>query len=316
MSNLSIVTVALNRTAHLVQSAKCVSQSDVHDEHLILDFGSNPAVMREELPDDPRVRLVRCDWRGDWWLTHAYNLAFALAHGDWILKLDADALIPVNFLTTLMESQQSSGIDFLCDRLTVQDWKLPSSMFRTNGLFLVSRDALSAVRGFNPYIQGWGWDELDLYSRLFLAGFSSKRLPKDDVHSIDHSDAERQRVVKRGVSASRLKKAMNQKNMLVARQSYLMDLSWPGLDEYSLAFARDKTLPVLPARTLLNSAQVQALTRRCLQTLLSPGRFRRLFWRLQAYFGYGPFSEKLAQSYLADYGIDLALVASTDAVTQ
>lgn len=311
MNSLSIVTVVRNRTAHLILSAQHVAQSALHAEHLILDFGSDPVVMDEDLPDDPRVRLIRCDWRGGWWLTHAYNLAFSLAQGDWILKLDADALIPDDFLGKIIEAQQSNGADFLCDRLTVQDWKLPSSMFRTNGLFLVSREALHAVRGFNPYIQGWGWDELDLYSRLFLAGFSSQRLPIADVRSIDHSDDERQQSVSAAISATRLKKAMNQKNMLVAQQAYLTRLEWPDLDAYSVAFAKNRKPPVLVAQALLNSSEVRALAMRCSQTLLRPGHFQRLIWRLKACFGYGPYSEKSALSFLADYGIDLRLVVSS-----
>lgn len=309
MNSLSIVTVVRNRTAHLILSAQHVAQSALHAEHLILDFGSDPAVMDEHLPDDPRVRLIRCDWRGGWWLTHAYNLAFSLAQGDWILKLDADALISVDFLGKLIEAQQSNGADFLCDRLTVQDWKLPSSMFRTNGLFLVSREALHAVRGFNPYIQGWGWDELDLYSRLFLAGFSSKRLPIADVRSIDHSDDERQQSVSVAISATRLKKAMNQKNMLVAQQAYLTRLEWPDLDSYSLAFAHDHQPPNLPAISLLTPLQLHQLVIRCSQTLLRPGRFRKMLWRLLARFGYGPFSSRFAHSNLAEFGIDVSLVA-------
>ena len=309
MSSLSIVTVTFNRTDHLLRSALSVSLSDVHDEHLILDFGSNPAVVREQLPSDSRIRLIRCNWAGGWWLTHAYNLAFALARGEWILKLDADALLPKDFLAMLMDSQQVSGAHFFCDRLTVQDWKLPSSLFLTNGLFLVSRKAIRSVRGFNPYIQGWGWDEIDLYSRLFLAGFSSQRLPSASVKSIDHPDDMRQRVAKCGVSASRLKKAMNQKNMLVAKKSCLIELDWPDLDSYASSFTSHQQPPALQPQMVLDAVEVRDLAVRCSQTLLRPGFFRRIWWKLMSLFGDGPYATKSAKTFLAHYGIDLEIVS-------
>ena len=308
MSEISVVTVARDRTEHLLCSAELVAQSSIHREHLILDFGSTPEIDRHLLPADPRIRLIRCNWPGEWRLTHAYNLAFALSDGDWILKLDADALIPPGFLAQLASMQTPGRAQFLCDRLTVQDWKLPSSLFRTNGLFFVSRAALRAVRGFNPYVQGWGWDELDLYSRLFLKGFSAARLPQSSVNSLEHSDEQRQPGALSGISATRLKHATNQKNMLVAQQAYLQGLEWPDLGDYAAAFARDGQPPVIRSVPLLSEADLQKLARRCATTLYQPGPSRRLLWRLKALAGKGPWAAANARCFLEAAGINLELV--------
>ena len=308
MSDISVVTVTRNRTDHLIRSAELVAQSPIHREHLILDFGSTPEIDRRLLPSDLRIRLIRCNWSGDWWLTHAYNLAFALTDGDWILKLDADALIPPGFLVQLESMQRAGGAQLLCDRLTVQDWKLPSSLFRTNGLFFVSKAALKAVRGFNPYVQGWGWDELDLYSRLFLKGFSAARLPQASVSSIEHSDEQRQPTASAKISASRLKHAINQKNMLVSQQAYLQGLEWPDLDDYTAAFAHDEQPPAIRSVALLSAADLQKLARRCATTLYQPGPSRRMLWRLKALVGKGPWSAANARCFLEVAGINLRLV--------
>lgn len=105
MSEISVVTVARDRTEHLICSAELVAQSSIHREHLILDFGPTSENDHHLLPADPRIRLIRCNWADEWWLTNAYNLAFALIDGDWFLKLDADDLIPPDFLAQLASMQ-------------------------------------------------------------------------------------------------------------------------------------------------------------------------------------------------------------------
>ena len=177
--NISIVTVSMNRTEHLFQQARAVSELRDHSEHIILDFGSTTPISRDQLPSDERIRLHRAESpNGRWWLTHSYNLAFALAKGDYILKLDADIVPSQQFVDRLIERQAITNSHLMCNRLTIQDWNLPSELFTTNGLFFCKTTSLNEIRGFNPYIQGWGWDEIDLYSRFFLAGFPASRIPR------------------------------------------------------------------------------------------------------------------------------------------
>ena len=177
---ISIVTVSMNRTEHLLQQARAVSMLRGHGEHVILDFGSTTPISRDQLPGDERIKLHRVESpNGRWWLTHSYNLAFALASGDYLLKLDADILLSQHFIDAIFEQQAKNNAHLMCNRLTLQDWSLPSELFTTNGLFLCKQSSLAQIRGFNPYIQGWGLDEIDLYSRFFLAGFPASRIPQD-----------------------------------------------------------------------------------------------------------------------------------------
>tara|TARA_Y100000739_G_C20280116_1_gene316248 strand:- start:72 stop:299 length:228 start_codon:yes stop_codon:yes gene_type:complete len=74
VSEISVVTVTRNRTDHLFRSTELVAQSPIHREHLILDFGSTPEIDIRRLPSHLRIRLIYCNWSGDWRLIHAYKL--------------------------------------------------------------------------------------------------------------------------------------------------------------------------------------------------------------------------------------------------
>ena len=90
LETVSIVTVCMNRRAHLLVSADHVARWPHHQEHLILDWSGDHPLTRAELPADSRIRLVRFDGECQWHLSRAYNLALRLAQGDRLFKLDAD----------------------------------------------------------------------------------------------------------------------------------------------------------------------------------------------------------------------------------
>jgi hypothetical protein len=80
----------MNRLEHLLVTAERVSRWPVHREHVIVDWSSGVPVRRDQLPADPRIRLLRVDGERSWNLCRAYNFAVSRAQGEWILKLDAD----------------------------------------------------------------------------------------------------------------------------------------------------------------------------------------------------------------------------------
>jgi hypothetical protein len=168
---------------------------------------------------------------------------------------------------------------------------------------------LRSLAGFNPYIRGWGWDEIDLYSRFFLAGYNVARLPDHEVLCLDHGDAERvEHVQNARISASLVKKAMNQKNMDVAIQALLQKLCWPGFDDYVRSYEAQRTLPTLQPVDLIRDAMLRRLLRRCVATLYRPGAVRQKAWTFLARLGLGPYAPERAICLLRRFGIDLSLV--------
>ena len=78
-TDLSIVTVCMNRLDHLRSTAQHVAAWPAHQEHLIVDWSSAVPVRREQLPADPRIRLLRVEGEASWNLCRAYNFAVAQA---------------------------------------------------------------------------------------------------------------------------------------------------------------------------------------------------------------------------------------------
>lgn len=324
MVAVSIATVAMNRTEHLLQQARAVSKLPGHREHIIIDFGSKPPISRNKLPSDERIQLHRVDSpNGWWWLTHSFNLAFALASGDFILKLDADILPSQHFIDLLSEQQAATNAHLMCNRLTLQDWSLPSDLFTTNGLFLCKRSSLAEVGGFNPYIQGWGWDEIDLYSRLFLAGFPACRIPQDGLDLIHHENDVREHPVSTTglqliglpqttldqVSATRRMQAQNEKNRQIAVASIKKQAKWPSLEDYRSAYLESSHLPSLPKVYLFDEKERQSLAAALRHQLLKPSRRENLLWRVAKKIGFGPYTHAATQALLDACNIDLGLVA-------
>lgn len=182
----SIVTAVRDRSRQLQTSAGAISRFGNHAEHLILDWSSQRPVRRRDLPDDDRIRLVRVEGEGQWWLSRAYNLAFRLAGGRWILKADADAVLEKTFFDAFAPAAATLQIRHLVGGLAGE------GCLDDLGLFAVEREALLGVGGFNPALYGWGFDDLDLFERLFLRpGTTLAQLPGQGVRSLSHGVAQR-----------------------------------------------------------------------------------------------------------------------------
>lgn len=322
--NVSIVTVSMNRTDHLLQQAAAVSTLQGHQEHIIIDFGSSTPISRDQLPNDERIQLHRVESpNGRWWLTHSFNLAFALASGDCILKLDADILPSQHFMDALFMEQFATGAHLMCNRLTLQDWSLPSELFTSNGLFLCKKTSLARVGGFNPYIQGWGWDEIDLYSRFFLAGFPASRIPRDGLVLLQHDNALREHPVSTTclqrcglpqktldqVIATRRLQAQNEKNRRIAVASIKKQIRWPSLEDYAEAYHEFSRLPALSNVSLFDEQEKESLTAGLRYLLLKPSRMANLRWRVAKKLGFGPYTPAKTKALLDGCNIDLGLVS-------
>lgn len=174
---LSIVTVVMNRLAHLLETAPRISRWPVHQEHLILDWSSDAPIQRPSLPADPRIRLVRVEGERLWHLTRAYNLAIRLARGPLILKLDADCWI---------DDPASAWLP----QLPPGGYQRSATGGGLNGIVLIRQQDVLAVGGFHEGLQGYGHDDKDLYGRLDR-GLTCAALPAEHLHTLEHGDAER-----------------------------------------------------------------------------------------------------------------------------
>jgi hypothetical protein len=178
VNSISVVTVCMNRREHLLVTAAKVAAWACHGEHLIVDWGSREPLRREDLPADPRLRLLRVEGEKRWNLCRAYNFAIAQAGGTAILKLDADCW---------------PAADFDPEQLLAEGpvWMGAEGEGRL-GQFLMARERFEALGGFNEYLRGWGFDDKDLRGRLACqAGVPLRPIPAGWIGVIPHSNEER-----------------------------------------------------------------------------------------------------------------------------
>jgi hypothetical protein len=184
MKDLSIVTVCMNRQEHLLATAPKVAAWPHHGEHLIVDWSSTVPVRREELPADPRIRLLRVEGETGWNLCRAYNFAVAGCSGEWVVKLDAD----------VWPTQAFDPFE-LADRLTTEVGSIcafGSGPEGRKGQFLMERQLFQGVGGFNEFLVGYGFDDKDLRARLEVQqGIGVGSLPPGALEVIEHSNEER-----------------------------------------------------------------------------------------------------------------------------
>jgi hypothetical protein len=175
-----------NRRDNLRKSAAAISHNGHHQEHLILDWSSQPAVDVGDLPDDPRIRLVRVEGERSWWLSRALNRAMAEARGSWLLKVDADCVLEAPFFRALDPAAASLQIAALPGAPRADQF--PALW----GLFGVDANLFALAGGFNEYLHGWGYDEIDLFERLLLiSGSRLALLPQAGVTDLAHGDRQR-----------------------------------------------------------------------------------------------------------------------------
>ena len=172
----SIVTVAMNRTEHLLQTAPRLAAWPCHAEHLVVDWSSATPIRREQLPADPRLRLLRVEGERQWCLSRAYNFAVQQAAQPLILKLDADCWVAD-------PSAPWSPLPAGCYRRTGSGGGL-------NGLVLIRRSDFFAVGGFHELLCGYGFDDKDLYQRLERQ-LECERFTAGLFATLEHGDGER-----------------------------------------------------------------------------------------------------------------------------
>ncbi len=182
----SLVTCCMNRNDHLLRTLPTWLVHQEIDEIVIVDWSSEIPVaisLDEAGIRDPRVRILRVEDEGSWILSHAYNVGFRATTKDKIVKVDSDIILNAEFF-----NRNSMGVG----KLTAGNWRqAESGQSHVNGFFVVGREDLMAVNGFNERIVTYGWDDDDLYDRLTDSGVERVDVDPDTIRHIDHSDTRR-----------------------------------------------------------------------------------------------------------------------------
>jgi hypothetical protein len=176
-NGISVVTVSMNRTYHLIQSIPTWKRAlrNHTNEIIVLDWGS-------EIPIEDiwgGIKLLRVFYKY-WHLSLAYNIAVQCSKYNKILKLDADDILKEDFF-------EKNVLDV--GTFLTGDWKLARNENEThlNGIVFIDRELFFKIAGYNEMIQTYGYDDTDLYERASEHSVK-KSIDLNTVSHIAHSD--------------------------------------------------------------------------------------------------------------------------------
>lgn len=183
---ISLVTCCMNRSDNLLRALPSWLKQDQISEIVIVDWSSTRPLAPQLAAagfSDPRLRVYRVEGETRWILSQAFNVGFRVAHGEKILKLDADICLSEDFFARNPVPENG----FLAG-----NWRNVSpDQTYVNGVFFAQRAALHQTHGFNEFITTYGWDDEDLYHRFKAAGFARRDVDPKTVQHLDHDDGAR-----------------------------------------------------------------------------------------------------------------------------
>lgn len=94
--------------------------------------------------------------------SHSRNMAFKLASGDILCNVDADNFLGSEFAFFINETFQSNENIFMVPVFTKRDFM---------GRVCIRKEDFESMNGFDESMQGYGFEDLELYGRLKAEGF-------------------------------------------------------------------------------------------------------------------------------------------------
>lgn len=149
--NISVITCSMNRHDDLIEAIKSTQQLKHLEEHIIINWSSKDLVPTSLIKHNSKLRIFNVQGEKSWWLSRAYNFGAFLAKGDFILKLDADTSLKHNALNKIN-----------LEKINYLNFTHQGSGF---GNFLITKKLFEELNGFNEYIYGWGYDDIDFHNR-------------------------------------------------------------------------------------------------------------------------------------------------------
>ena len=221
-SEVTIVTACMNRVANLARVLP--SWLALKPREIILcDWGSTTPLTLDALgvAEGHRdgIRILRRE-ADRWILSWAFNEALADVTTPYTLKLDCDHLISDDF-----------AVRNHCGRLqfTRGHWRSNTEREQSfiNGAFLACSELLREVGYFDERITTYGWDDSDLYARLYDRATAAFILASDTVIHVDQGDDERtahQKTTLESVLARAV--GLRVTDFMILRNRFLCGLMW------------------------------------------------------------------------------------------
>lgn len=176
---ISVIIPCKNRIDHLRESLPRVFRQSYQDlEVIIVDYNC-PQQSGEWAEKTFKCTVVYCDVEsGEWSLSAARNQGFLHSTGEVILFLDADTLLDNEFI---IQSFLQMKPGMFMTGLTQPPWN-------GCGCMMVYRKDFICSLGYNEALKAWGYEDIDMYTRLEKQGLKRVEFSPNLIINIPHSD--------------------------------------------------------------------------------------------------------------------------------
>lgn len=171
--SVSIVCACMNRDKPLKACLGSWLLDERIREVVVVDWSSTPKLELDAL--DPRIKIIRVEGEKYFNLGKAYNKGFKAAKFSKIMKMDVDYFINPYF--DLLGEVPAPESTFYTGNWRLHQHDGDMGFLRyTNGWLYVDKSDFFAVGGYREDLQGYGFDDSDLYQRLSKKGLAHKTL--------------------------------------------------------------------------------------------------------------------------------------------
>lgn len=175
--SISMWNTCMNRSQFLEQSLPSWVNQPVK-EIIIIDWSSRESIKPIiDNNQNGKILLVRVNGKQYFNKSKAHNLAsriLMLNKPEYFFGIDCDVILNNDI--------------FKHHQLTNSSFYTGPENEETTGTFLVSSESFLKINGFNELMEGWGWEDYDLYNRLKNIGLENKIWNDSFFTNIKHSD--------------------------------------------------------------------------------------------------------------------------------
>jgi len=189
---IAFCITCMNRLQHLQQTLEKNIQDNYLPEEVefvLLDYNSSDGLDQWILQNmqshiDTGILVYYKTFEPEYYFrSHSRNMAFRLANAEILCNLDADNFLGKGFASFMIEKFDKNDSIFYTSNESFND------IF---GRVCVKRKDFLSIKGYNESLQGYGYEDVDLFVRLKNRGLTQKYFYNPDFyHFIRHTKAER-----------------------------------------------------------------------------------------------------------------------------
>jgi glycosyltransferase involved in cell wall biosynthesis len=175
----SIVTTCKGRLGDLkISLPTFVAQTDA--EVVVVDYDCPDGTRSYVAQHYPQVRVVAIADKPKFNSSHARNAGAAEATGEFLVFLDADMVMGPGFVDHLAATMKNRSYGTFGDKVANS----------ARGGCVVDRVLFEAIGGYDEILEGYGGEDLDLYTRLKFMRARHVGLPREFIVNVIEQDRE------------------------------------------------------------------------------------------------------------------------------